>query len=574
MERRSRLLSEAIRKEDSSLAAELDHIWAEATREIYTLDEGRSKYETIHCFKVENNLSLLLHDQLRKFKGIDLFVLSAAAALHDIGSTEAGKGYEDHGQLGKRILLEKDMSRRFFAGENRLAIAVAEIIGVHSNGRIGDLREEPFIIDHPPGLLLRSLASIFRLADMLDVNYDRCPALLGRIRYSPDSSLDQSDLKSWIAKGCIERWDFSADRKRLLMRTTCKDNSDRRFAEAFVELLNECVTDSQKRYLRSCPTIYWKNGIKRDVISFPFRFDLNVESNSLLELTVDRIGHVPKADDLFSLRDMLYIVDSKGGVMETEELLKNINKLLLASKFVAWANPTFNEYILLMTYLDLAYVTDRNVKLNPEVITFLHKAEWRVQQPLDETEKAFFRSRLLEYGSLLRFLEIVFCGGKHFDQDPERIIEESSAIRGRTELLHRYMDYFELDDDRDARAFLTWSLQSGIAEKDEYSNTYFLTHQKRPFYENFVKSLVRNYREVYDRDLRRAIIPDLRIATCTDLHISLRFFDEMLEVVEQKNPQSISMDKATAVRREVEEYGIRRKGFYYYYVRLVEEDLR
>jgi len=270
--RGNKLLRKTIKKKNALLATELEIVWNAAQTKIHHFQEGKTSQGTLHCLSVENNVGLLLQDKLDKFKDIDLFILSAAAALHDIGKikVQQPKMRLDHGQWGKELLLKREISSEFFL-DDRKAIAVAEIIGVHYNGRIMDLPEEPFVIRWPPGLLLRSLAAIFRLADMLDTDYRRCPYVLQKIK----SQKFAEDPELWLARGHIGGWDFGKDGKTLLLQMSSGDNKDRRIAKTYVDILNDTITESQRKYLESCPVIYWDKGIKRGIVSFPTRFQLD-----------------------------------------------------------------------------------------------------------------------------------------------------------------------------------------------------------------------------------------------------------------------------------------------------------
>lgn len=285
----------------------------------------------------------------------------------------------------------------------------------------------------------------------------------------------------------------------------------------------------------------------------------------------DRIGHIPKADELYSVRDVLYIIHSRGGTVQRTALFQEARKLSAIRKLAPWSSPTFDEYLLLMGYLNLVTTDKGYVTLESDTVDFLRKNTWKVQEPLNDSEVLFLRNRLLKYKSLIRFLEIVFCSAKRFENF-KKIVEESDAIKERMKVLHKWMDYFKLEDDRDARVLLSWCQQLGIVERDEYSNIYYLVSGENVSYQTFLQSLAKNYRETFDRDLRRAKIPDLRIRTCIDIHISMTTFDRMLLAVELKNPTSITMDRATSARGEVEQFGIKEKGFYYYYIKL-EDDL-
>jgi len=73
---------------------------------------GDNIQDTLHCEEVETNLSKLIPDDKKDkaLKRIDLFVLSAAACLHDIGKVvdDNAKGWKsDHGKLSMQITLEE-----------------------------------------------------------------------------------------------------------------------------------------------------------------------------------------------------------------------------------------------------------------------------------------------------------------------------------------------------------------------------------------------------------------------------------------------------------------------------------
>jgi hypothetical protein len=285
---------------------------------------------------------------------------------------------------------------------------------------------------------------------------------------------------------------------------------------------------------------------------------------------IDKIGHIPKADDLTSIRDMLFIIMGNGNRIFQTDLKNQIDRLLHAP----WAYPTFEEYLLLMEYLHLITREEEEIILERDVVDFLRNKPWTLKRPLKDYEREFFRKYLLKYRSLQRFLEIVFCGGKHFNYNFEQLVQHSKAVVGRKNILNTYMNYFNLKDDRDPRAMLTWCIQANIVERDRYSNTYFIISNKEPSYEPFVESLIRNYNLVYDRNLRRAKIPDLRVKVCIDLHISLSYFEKMLEIIEANNPNAIYLDRATLARNEVSRYGLKRQGFYYYYITVYPEEIK
>ena len=271
----NKLLRNRLVENSSSLLVELENLWDAAQEKIHQFQEGKTGQGAEHCYTVENNIGVLLQYKIDNFKDIDLFILSAAAALHDIGKIRlqiSGTKF-DHGQWGRKLLLDKEISSNFFR-ENRKATAVAEIVGVHNNGQIADIPEEPFAIGPPPRVQLRSLAAIFRLADMLDTDYRRVPYLLEAIR----SLRFVENPEVWIGRRSIGGWDFAKDGKSILLYVSPNSDNDLRIASACVDLLNENITESQQMYLQNCPTMYWDKGIKTETVNFPFRFQLSTKT--------------------------------------------------------------------------------------------------------------------------------------------------------------------------------------------------------------------------------------------------------------------------------------------------------
>lgn len=278
----SRIIREAIVKNDIPLAIRLDNLWNTAIG-IHGFQEGPTGQGSLHCFEVDNNIGLLLEDKIDKFKSTDLFVLSASAALHDIGRIRREHTGEDHGEEGKALLLDENVYREFLE-DRGLATAIAQIVGVHDSGRIEELPEKPFVIRAPPGLLLRSLAAIFRIADMLDTDYRRCPYLLRRIKAM--KFLEAPEL--WFGRGAIRGWDFEKERNVFFLQTFPIDKEEKKAVSKVVEALNDEITPSHRRLLENCPALYFDESmrVRDDTLHFPFRFE-STETSGLVQRSAD-----------------------------------------------------------------------------------------------------------------------------------------------------------------------------------------------------------------------------------------------------------------------------------------------
>lgn len=276
----SRVLRKRIRTGMPSLWIELESLWNRALKELHGFQEGDTVQGTLHCLKVEDNIGLLLQDKLDKFKELDLFVLSAASALHDIGriKTKGALTVEDHGERSAILIRSESVWPGFFESK-RKAEAVSLVVGVHVNGKIDTLPETPFSVQSPPGLLLRSLAAILRLADMLDTNYSRCPHTLIEINALKFSE----SMEKWLAERGIGGWDFHYDNRTIILQESSEDNHQHAAVVKLAQLINESITESHKKCLENCPVLYWKeSGLSRDIVHFPFKFQLSEPKEYLI----------------------------------------------------------------------------------------------------------------------------------------------------------------------------------------------------------------------------------------------------------------------------------------------------
>ena len=236
---------------DSKLETQLQHLWNLAEKELHPFQRGETSQGFLHCLQVEKHVWSLIHNHIEKFDPRELFILSASAALHDIGKLGSKANKTDHGELGKTFLLRNNNWSRFFEDKVE-AKAVANIIGVHCNGNIDTLPED-FVWGDPPHPLLRSLAAIFRLADMLDSDYRRCPYLA----YSFTKLKFPEKLKFWIARARITGWLISHDKKRIVLLASPESEKEKIATLAEVDSLNETLTESHKRHLENCRVRYY-----------------------------------------------------------------------------------------------------------------------------------------------------------------------------------------------------------------------------------------------------------------------------------------------------------------------------
>ena len=165
-----------IAEKDSPLGIFLGKLWLSAG-ELQWAQSGATTQGREHCERVEANV-LRLFSQSNRISSCTptvAFILSAAAALHDVGKIARAEGPavdSDHGREGKRRILDVLAPDLFPNAEFRHI--VADIVGVHADAPFTEVpggERQCNDIDVWP----RSLAAVFRLADMLDMTSARAP---------------------------------------------------------------------------------------------------------------------------------------------------------------------------------------------------------------------------------------------------------------------------------------------------------------------------------------------------------------------------------------------------------------
>jgi len=265
---------------DSEMWKRLDTIWSMAERELHPFQKGVSAQDTNHCLRVEGHIWSLIFKNNNKFSNTDLFLLSAAASLHDVGKIADGssKGNKDHGEIAADWLLAEGNWRKCHIESKVEAEAIAHIIRVHSNGEINEV-PEIFVIGNPPGVFLRSLAALFRLADMLDSDFRRCPDLAKSLKQLKFPK----EIETWISRSTIEGWDVSTDGKKILLIASPENEEKRVAALACVDILNKDLTESQRDNLANYRAGYWvENQHIEAILHFPTQFSLAEHEGSAL----------------------------------------------------------------------------------------------------------------------------------------------------------------------------------------------------------------------------------------------------------------------------------------------------
>jgi hypothetical protein len=215
------------------LRSRFEYVATNAEATCQEFQKGDNKQGHDHCEAVERNLDLLIPDVKKEniLNETEIFVLLAAAHLHDIGKVEGSNrsGWKsEHGHRGMEIINENYDK----LGLDRVqAAAVAYVVGVHGDGRLDQLPPKPMLVGTDEVHLIE-LAAVFRLADMLDTTYQRAPELVARILFS-----DGNVPEKWQARQTISGWTLDERNRVVLQAIPATDEI--RVAYALKDMLNE-----------------------------------------------------------------------------------------------------------------------------------------------------------------------------------------------------------------------------------------------------------------------------------------------------------------------------------------------
>jgi HEAT repeat protein len=282
-------LREAVKRLDERLGRQLEDVWWLA--EESTQDAQRSKnvhqQGMSHCRAVEGNLTVLVPDKWKgtRFTATDLLVLSAAAALHDMGKVSDSPGNHDH------VSMWEVYSRAMEFGLNEgQAEMVKWVVRAHNDG---DLEALPPGWD-PSGTTkvgLRPLAALFKLADVLQIDRRRISRQV--VKLGGKRADDNPKTCFWLR---VQGWHLN-DQGRIELHAVPKDWDD-------VAVIHVGLEMTRRELEPMSPTL-------QDA-GFPWELTLGLDeaglgSKSKLEVEAERrIGRAFVGMEYFTEEDTAY----------------------------------------------------------------------------------------------------------------------------------------------------------------------------------------------------------------------------------------------------------------------------
>ena len=322
-------LRDTLKERDSPYYHNLHLMWenSKELQERQTInDPQRSGKE--HCEKVEHYLYQLVSftEENISLRDKELFILSAAACLHDIGKpqenfgefisflkeelnftnkelsllfqakflrnvnkTQASEHLDDEHGLISATILKKNFEK-FYIDDEKEGLAICKIIRAHNNPTFfRRLSKEDFIRDEK--INIKYLAAIFILADVLDCDYSR----------TPKNSLIIS--KAYLKHGkikfrkAVQGWyRDKMNPSKIILIVNIEKEKDKSFIFTGIKGMNKDL-EPVARFLKKINLPY----------KISYKLDYNIKFKEEMEISKEKRGFVGLAslteDDLFKGRE-------------------------------------------------------------------------------------------------------------------------------------------------------------------------------------------------------------------------------------------------------------------------------
>jgi hypothetical protein len=203
---------------DKALWHQLEEVWRKAEEGIHEAQRSKDGHQQgpKHCLAVEENLSALIPDEWKgdRLTATDLFALSAAAALHDMG--KIGDTIDDHGHVAMREVRARAQD---FGLDQGQAEVVGWIVQAHNDGNLEALPSTPRFLGIAE-VDVRTLAALLKLADMLHTEYTRVSRQVVDF-----AGARGEDNPKTLFRLRVRGWGYDPQ-GRILLQATPKDVSD------------------------------------------------------------------------------------------------------------------------------------------------------------------------------------------------------------------------------------------------------------------------------------------------------------------------------------------------------------
>ena len=241
------------------LKTKIDGVWLIGRKEYQSFQKSNdsSNQGTVHCETVERNLGWLIPDEEKQKIGqLGLFVLSAAACLHDVGKIPSEHTmHENHGRESMRRIVDNPKDFGLDEGE---ALAVGWVVSAHDDGKLDKLPKKVLIGGE--SVPVPEFAAIFKLADMLDTNYERVPDSVLKMRY-PDGNIPPK----LTARKAITGWDIDSQ-NHIILEAYPKDEIGEETVYTACTLMNEEIS----RVASALSLLGYPHGFELDIKPYPY----------------------------------------------------------------------------------------------------------------------------------------------------------------------------------------------------------------------------------------------------------------------------------------------------------------
>lgn len=352
--------------------------WGRAYDQFIKDQKGKTDQGIRHCKSVEHYVWVLLEKHLSSFSRESLYLLSLSSVFHDVA--KISMNVHNHAQKAADIILEY-LASRGYVNDKGTAMAVAYIVSSHDEGDFSHIPVE-YPVGEEMNVFLRSLAAIFRMADMMDNCESRAVKLYKVFDIPPPQ---QDRFLNNVRDAIISTLPSRTDETVLEVQAYSTDVTTIRNVELYVKGLNAGVTPEHIQLLKNIQTRY----IKRfrcyvESLSLPYKFSLKWVpfQPRLVSKRTDII--VPAFSEPAVTRPAAcFFLNTKTNINIKKDLIDSIrNRKEIDAKYLYWSLSGTKNYLDLCRNPDytLPYVAENLLrdKFRSEICPLIKRRSSRI----------------------------------------------------------------------------------------------------------------------------------------------------------------------------------------------------
>lgn len=315
--------------------------WDKAYQDFIRFQLGKTDQGIRHCKSVENYIWILLENHLEFFSPEALYLISISCAVHDIAKTQLD--VSEHALEAAKIIHDKFVQSGYVKSR-ATADAVAHIVSAHDKGDFSQIPLE-YVVGEDTVVFLKSLAAIFRLADMMD-NCEGRAAKFHKVYSLPLPGRD--DFLNDVRDSIMSSLPCKTDKRFIEIQACPTSAKTRTTIELYVQGLNEDMSSEHEELLQNVHTRYIKgHKSKEKTFSLPYKFKLTwVSYKPALAQKRAEVSDTVISAPTITRPTKCYFLNTETSLILKERLIESLKaRRDIDSKYLYWSVSGTRNYL-------------------------------------------------------------------------------------------------------------------------------------------------------------------------------------------------------------------------------------